>query len=305
MSKKVAVITGGASGMGFEIARELGEFGVVFIGDLGEDRVRNAVDQLRAQGIDAHGQACDVTDIASLHALAESAAKIGSIGCAINTAGVAFTDADTETIMEVNALGTVNFDNAFHNMVPDGVVVNFASMSGWMYNPTNEDLDVWNAPNADDFVKKCIDRVENAFVAYCFSKRFVIYHTMANATRFAKNNTRILSISPGSIETPMAQQESATPISIDSIVGEIKQGHLGNTHEMTRLNSMADQTVKSRNIGGVNSTTEGIPLGRSGHPEEIARTIINLMDHKLSYLTGTDISVDGGRLASLLSKQLV
>jgi NAD(P)-dependent dehydrogenase (short-subunit alcohol dehydrogenase family) len=304
MRNKTAVIIGGASGMGLGVAKELGVHGTIFIGDLGETGVQNAVEELRALGINAHGQKCDVTDISSLHALAQAAAEIGPIGCAINTAGVAFTDADTETIMKVNALGIINFDNAFLNMVPGGVVVNFASMSGWMYNPTNEDLDIWNDPNADDFVEKCIAKVENAFMAYCFSKRFVIYHTMANATRFAKNKTRIISISPGSIETPMSQQESTAPIGIDSIVQEIEQGHLGNTHEMTRLNSMTDHSVKSQEIGGVNSTIEGIPLGRNGHPEEIAQTIINLMDHHLSYLTGTDISVDGGRLASLLTKQI-
>jgi len=304
MKEKIAIIIGGASGMGFELAKELGEYGMVFIGDLGKDRVRDAVNELRMLGINAYGQTCDVTDISSLHDIAQAATEIGCIGCAINTAGVAFTSADAETIMKVNTLGTVNFNNAFLNMVPEGVVVNFASMSGWMYNPTNEDYDIWNEPNADDFVEKCIGMVENAFVAYCYSKRFVIYHTMANATRFAQNGTRIISISPGSIETPMSQQESAAPIGIDSIVGEIEQGRLGNMHEMTRLNSMTDQTVKTRNIGGVNSTTEGIPLGRNGYPEEIAQTILHLMDHSLSYLTGVDISVDGGRLASLLTKQI-
>ena len=305
MEKKIAVIVGGASGMGFEIARALGEYGVVFIGDLGESRVQNAVDNLTELGICAYGQTCDVTDISSLCSFAKAATEIGHIGCAINTAGVAFTDADAETIMKVNALGMVNFDNAFLDMVPEGVVVNFASMSGWMYNPTNEDLDIWNEPYDAEFVEKCISRVDNAFVAYCFSKRFVIYHTMSNATRFAKNSTRIISISPGSIDTPMSRLESAEPIGLESIVSEIKQGHLGNTHEMTRLNSMSEQTVKQQNIGGVNSTTEGIPLGRNGHSNEIAQTIINLMDHNLSYLTGTDISVDGGRLASLLTKQIM
>jgi len=303
MKNKTAVIIGGASGMGLGLAKALGEHGTIFIGDLGEDRVKNAVKELRVLGITAYGQTCDVTDIHSLHALAQAATEIGPIGCAINTAGVAF-ESGIETIMKVNAYGTINFDNAFLNMLPGGVLVNFASMSGWMYNPTDGDLDIWNDPNSDDFVENCVGSVDNAFVAYCYSKRFVIYHTMANATRFARNDTRIISISPGSIETPMSKHESATPIGIDSIVHEIEEGHLGNAHEMTRISSMENHTVKSKNIGGVNSTTEGIPLGRNGQPEEIAQTIINLMDHHLSYLTGTDISVDGGRLASLLTKQI-
>jgi NAD(P)-dependent dehydrogenase (short-subunit alcohol dehydrogenase family) len=304
VEKKIAVIIGGASGMGLGIAKALGKYGAIFIGDLDEGKIKSALEELRALGINAYGKTCDVTDITSLHALARAAVAISPIGCAINTAGVAFTDVGIETIIKVNALGTINFDNAFLSVVPQGVVVNFASMSGWMYNPTNEDLDIWNEPNANNFVEKCMTRVENAFMAYCFSKRFVIYHTMANAMRYAKNGTRIISISPGSIETPMAQQESATPITISSIVDEIEQGHLGNTHEMSRLTDMTNHTVKSQNIGGVSSTTEGIPLGRNGFPEEIAQTIINLMDHKVSYLTGADISVDGGRLASLMAKQI-
>ena len=67
MKSKIAVIIGGASGMGLGIAKTLGEHGTIFIGDLGKERVQNAVEELRALGINAHGQTCDVTDMIYHH----------------------------------------------------------------------------------------------------------------------------------------------------------------------------------------------------------------------------------------------
>ena len=61
-SKRVALVTGAAQGIGQGIARVLGESGyIVVLGDVDEDLVLQAADQLRAQGFDATGMRLDVT----------------------------------------------------------------------------------------------------------------------------------------------------------------------------------------------------------------------------------------------------
>lgn len=266
MNEKIAVISGGASGMGLALTKELGKYGPVFIGDISESKIQQALEELRSQGIDAYGKRCDVSDYDSVQAFAHAAAAIAPIGCAVNTAGISFTQGSIESIIKINALGTICFDNVFLSMMEDGTLINFASESGWTYNVTDEDVAIWNDPEAVDFVEKCEARVKGNFEAYCYSKRFVIYHTMANATRFAHHGIRILSISPGAFETPMLQEQAA--------------------------------------IASMDQIANGTAVGRIGVPDEMAHTVCNLMDHGMDYLTGTDIRVDGGRLAAYTVKQL-
>lgn len=85
-----AVITGGASGIGLAVAEELGRGGVrVMLADLPGERLDAAVKSLAAAGIDAIGQACDVSDLAQVEALAAAAfARFGEVGLVFNNAGI-------------------------------------------------------------------------------------------------------------------------------------------------------------------------------------------------------------------------
>jgi NAD(P)-dependent dehydrogenase (short-subunit alcohol dehydrogenase family) len=86
-----AVVTGGASGIGYATAAQLGAKGArVVLADIEEGALGPAVEQLRAEGIDAHGIACDVSSLASVEELAaRSFELLGGVHIVFNNAGVA------------------------------------------------------------------------------------------------------------------------------------------------------------------------------------------------------------------------
>src|SRR3954469_14375605 len=86
-----AVITGGASGIGFATARELGQRGArVVLADIEAAALDPAVERLRADGIEAHGVVCDVTSLDAVQHLAgEAFDRLGGVHVVFNNAGVA------------------------------------------------------------------------------------------------------------------------------------------------------------------------------------------------------------------------
>ncbi len=90
LAVRSAVITGGASGIGLAVARELGRGGTrVMLADLPGERLDAAVAALTSAGFEAEGQGCDVSELAQVEALAEAAfARFGTIELVLNNAGV-------------------------------------------------------------------------------------------------------------------------------------------------------------------------------------------------------------------------
>jgi acetoacetyl-CoA reductase len=92
-------------------------------------------------------------------------------------------------------------------------------------------------------------------VNYSSSKAGIFGFTKSLAIEGAKNSVTVNSISPGYIETAMT---SSVPVKIL-------------------------ESIKSQ-----------IPLGRLGKPRDIARAVTFLVDENASYITGTDININGG-----------
>ncbi|GAA4643362.1 SDR family NAD(P)-dependent oxidoreductase [Pontixanthobacter gangjinensis] len=89
-SPKSAVITGGASGIGLAIARELSSLGCrIMVADFGSERLDTAIAELSRQGAECVGHACDVSDLKQVDALADAAfAQFAQVDLLINNAGV-------------------------------------------------------------------------------------------------------------------------------------------------------------------------------------------------------------------------
>lgn len=143
-AEKIALITGANKGIGFEIARQLGERGhVVLIGARDELRGKQAADSLAGRGIAAVPVRIDVTDPACV---ADAAAQIergyGRLDILVNNAGIAgaftgapsqATAADLREVYETNVFGVVSVTSAMLPLLrrsPAGRIVNMSSHVG-------------------------------------------------------------------------------------------------------------------------------------------------------------------------------
>lgn len=144
----VAVVTGGASGIGLGMARELGRRGVhVVVADIEQGALDDAVVALVAEGMSASGIACDVTSPESVEALAAGVfEEHGRCNIVCNNAGVvvfgpAFGDLESwKWVIDVDMWGVVHGCHAFVPRMIDsgepGHVVNTASTAGILGFPT-------------------------------------------------------------------------------------------------------------------------------------------------------------------------
>lgn len=87
---KVAVITGGATGIGFSLAKQIGEEGAqIVLAGRRQERLEDAVKKLTSFGIEVSCKACDVADRAEMEALADFAwDRYGQVDAIINNAGI-------------------------------------------------------------------------------------------------------------------------------------------------------------------------------------------------------------------------
>lgn len=121
--KKVVVITGGATGIGFALAKRFGQEGAIIrIGGLRENRLQEAVEILTAEGITASYQVCDVAKETDLIELEQSTRTLyGGVDVLVNNAGIggirkSIFDISQEEIMDtlnVNLFGVWNAIRVF------------------------------------------------------------------------------------------------------------------------------------------------------------------------------------------------
>jgi NAD(P)-dependent dehydrogenase (short-subunit alcohol dehydrogenase family) len=271
----VAVITGGAGGMGQATAKVLGADHRLVLCDVRQDRLDAAATALGDLGIAATAVNCDVTDRDAVARLFETASGIGTIAAVIHTAGVSPSMGDAEYVMRTNALGTLTVNEAFIETAAHGAaIVNVASMAAHIlpeelipaaqFPKAFHDEDAFMA----DMLAACTIVPEEAQsgIAYAVSKSFVRWYSSSQAERFNGRGLRIVSVSPGSIDT-----------------------------EMGRLEEKAG--------AGAMVTDAAVP--RWGTPEEMADLFAFCASPKAGYLTGTDILNDGGVVASIRERARV
>ena len=247
LENKVALISGGARGMGAVEARLFAAEGArVVIGDVLEEEGR----QTEAAVNEAGGQCVfvrlDVTSEADwAGAVAAAVSRFGKLDILVNNAGVS-TAGDIEELtveawertMDINAKGVFLGTKA---AIPEmrkaggGSIINISSGAG-----------IAPAPGTSG--------------AYAASKGAVRIFSKSTAVQYARENIRCNSVHPGPIETPMLRSARGSGAQLDD-------------------------------------TIERVPLGRIGKPEEIAYGVLYLASDESSFVTGSELVIDGGRTA--------
>ena len=147
LNGKVAVVTGGASGIGLALARRFASEGArVVIGDVEAPALERAVSELRASGTEVEGVLTDVTDPAQMQALADAAvARFGGVHVFCNNAGVGggglsweMPLSTWEWVIGVNLWGVIHGVRSFVPLLmqqTEAHIVNTASVAGLVAAP--------------------------------------------------------------------------------------------------------------------------------------------------------------------------
>ena len=118
LKNKVIAITGGATGIGFALAKTLGSEGAkIVIGEPRKEKILQAVDDLKDMGIEASETYLDVTDLKSVENFAEFTIKcFGHVDMLINNAGIAGARGriDKVDVVEAKKIFDVNFFGVWH-----------------------------------------------------------------------------------------------------------------------------------------------------------------------------------------------
>jgi NAD(P)-dependent dehydrogenase (short-subunit alcohol dehydrogenase family) len=245
--------------MGAATARKLAPRGPLIVADFNLAGAEKIAAEI---GGDVKAMRCDVSDQAQVDAVM---AEVRNLEALIVTAGLSGTQGSGRRIIEVNLAGLERVVRAAEPLLQEGTVgVLTASQSGYMVPDVAELFAVIDDPLAPDM----LDRLDGFFdlnaagLAYQLSKRGVHRMARRHARAWGACGARILSLSPGINDTPMNRQDEAK----HPVMAEI---------------------IKS------------CPLGRRGTPEDIANVMAFLTSPQASYMTGSDVLVDGGMVAVL------
>jgi len=197
LSGRTALVTGSAQGLGYAIARGLGEAGaIVVLNDVVADRLDVAVTRLCTEGLDAHGVLFDVTDKAGVEAgVAHVEARIGPVEILVNNAGIQhrapledFPEEAWDRLMTVNVKGVFLVAQAVaRRMIArgHGKIINISSVQGV--------------------------QARSSIAPYTATKGAVNNLTRGMATDWARHGIQVNAIGPGYFITEITQPLADDP----------------------------------------------------------------------------------------------
>ncbi|MFG2943467.1 SDR family oxidoreductase [Streptomyces sp. NPDC048282] len=269
MSHNVVVVIG-VGGMGLSIARRQGVGRKILLADFNEELLGTAAGILRGEGYDIAVHPVDVSSRDSVTALADEAAALGGVVEVAHTAGLSPVQAPPAAVLAVDLLGVALVLEEFGRIIaPGGAGVVIASMAGHLAPALTAEQEQALARTPSDELLKLpflSDPEAIGLGAYGLAKHGNQLRVRAASVPWGERGARINSISPGVISTPMGQEELA--------------GENGG-----RMRAMIDASA----------------AGRLGTPADITEAAAFLLGPTATFITGTDLLVDGGVVAALRS----
>lgn len=270
MSDVLVVI--GVGGMGEAIARRQGTGRKVVIADFSEEALERVGSSLSGDGLDVVTLRVDVSSRESVAGLADAASALGSVTQVVHTAGLSPVQAQRDAILAVDLLGTALVLDEFERVIaPGGAGVFIASMAAHFVPPLPPELAhaLATAPTDELLSLPVFASVTEAAAAYPLAKHANQLRVRAASAGWGARGARVNTISPGVISTPMGQQELA--------------GESG---------------------GQMRAMIAASGAGRVGTPYDIADAAAFLLGPDASFITGTDLLVDGGVVAAVSTGRL-
>jgi len=259
-----------AGGLGMAAARRLSQRHRVLVADIDPVRAEGAAAALHSEGGDAAAIACDITKAESVTALAEKADALGGFRVLAHVAGLSPSMGDFASVMRVNLVGAAAVCEALRPRAPvGGVAILISSLAGHNFHPEQRVEALIRNPSDPMLIETLIAELGEARatpqIAYALSKYGLMAWCRRQAQAWGGRGARIVSLSPGIIATPQGARE------FEQSPGKIE--------------------LFART-----------PLGREGTMLEIADAIEFLASDRASFISGTDLLVDGGLAAALSSK---
>ena len=239
---KVALITGGTSGIGFATARLfVAEGAQIYVTGRRKDKVEEAVVKIGKGCIGVQGNVADMADLDRL---------FNQITKEFGRLDIVFANAGTAEYAPMGQIDEAHFERIFN-----------ASVKGLLFS-VQKALPLMREGSTVVLTSSVVgSKGFSSNSVYAASKAAIRSFARTWTTDLKDRKIRVNVVSPGSIDTEGFRELVGT-----STVGQ---------QRMTNL-------------------AKAVPVGRTGHPDEIAKAVLFLASDDSSYITGTELFVDGG-----------
>ena len=261
----LAVVVG-AGALGMAMARRMALHHRVLLADVEGARAQASAAAMRGEGCDAAAVQCDITSADSVAELAATVMERGGLGVLVQVAGLSPSAGDFHEIVRVNLMGTAMVAEALRPLAgPGSAAILISSLAAHGQPPSPEVQAILRDASAPDLAERLAAAMADGAspqMAYVVSKWGMNLYCRRQAAAWGERGARIVSLSPGLIATPMGATEF-------------------------------------ENSPGKRAMYEKSPLKRECTMLEIADAAEFLASPHASFISGTDLLVDGGLGAAL------